>query len=85
MIEFMVFDQRKFKKKDQGLLGSLKVLVGSLVDLDVGGDGKLCLEKCLMRVLTIAELCTRVLTREKANTGKFIFNVSTNLGRPPIR
>ena len=35
-----IFDQKKFKKKDQGFLGVVNVRVGSVMDLDAGGDGK---------------------------------------------
>lgn len=34
-----IFDQKKFKKKDQGFLGVVNVRVGSVIELDVGGDG----------------------------------------------
>lgn len=36
-----IFDQKKFKKKDQGFLGVVNVRIGSVIDLDAGGDGKL--------------------------------------------
>ncbi|KAI0030488.1 hypothetical protein K488DRAFT_54121, partial [Vararia minispora EC-137] len=32
-----VFDQRKFKRQDQGFLGSVNVRVGDVLDLDAGG------------------------------------------------
>lgn len=35
-----IFDQKKFKKRDQGFLGVINVRVGSVIDLDVGGDGQ---------------------------------------------
>lgn len=35
-----IFDQKKFKKKDQGFLGVVNVRIGSVIDLDAGGDGK---------------------------------------------
>lgn len=34
-----IFDQKKFKKKDQGFLGVINVRIGSVIDLDAGGDG----------------------------------------------
>lgn len=34
-----IFDQRKFKRKDQGFLGVINVRVSSVLDLDLGGDG----------------------------------------------
>lgn len=39
MIAVQVFDQKKFKKKDQGFLGVINVQVASVFDLDQGGDG----------------------------------------------
>jgi len=41
ILAVQIFDQKKFKKKDQGFLGVVNVRVGSVIDLDVGGDGKL--------------------------------------------
>lgn len=40
-----IFDQKKFKKKDQGFLGVINVRIGDVIDLDVGGDGKLLSSK----------------------------------------
>jgi E3 ubiquitin-protein ligase NEDD4 len=40
VIAVQVFDQKKFKKKDQGFLGVINVQMNSVFDLDVGGDGK---------------------------------------------
>lgn len=45
VIAVQVFDQKKFKKKDQGFLGVINVQVGNVFDLDIGGDGK-CIKKC---------------------------------------
>lgn len=39
ILAVQIFDQKKFKKKDQGFLGVVNVRVGSVVDLDAGGDG----------------------------------------------
>jgi len=39
ILAIQIFDQKKFKKKDQGFLGVINVRVGSALDLDVGGDG----------------------------------------------
>jgi hypothetical protein len=38
-----IFDQKKFKKRDQGFLGVVNVRIGNVMDLDAGGDGKLSL------------------------------------------
>jgi hypothetical protein len=40
VIAVQVFDQKKFKRKDQGFLGVINVQVSSVFDLEVGGDGK---------------------------------------------
>lgn len=35
-----IFDQKKFKKKDQGFLGVINVKVSQVIDLDLGGEGE---------------------------------------------
>lgn len=42
LIAVQVFDQKKFKKKDQGFLGVVNVQMGNVFDVTVGGDGKWC-------------------------------------------
>ncbi len=39
ILAIQIFDQKKFKKKDQGFLGVINVRIGSVMDMDVGGDG----------------------------------------------
>ncbi|KAL9067081.1 MAG: hypothetical protein Q9157_006931 [Trypethelium eluteriae] len=39
ILAVQIFDQKKFKKKDQGFLGVINVRIGSVIDLEVGGDG----------------------------------------------
>ena len=39
IIAVQIFDQRKFKKKDQGFLGVINCRVGDVLDLQLGGDG----------------------------------------------
>ena len=39
ILAVQIFDQKKFKKKDQGFLGVVNVRIGSVIDLDAGGDG----------------------------------------------
>lgn len=34
-----IFDQKKFKKKDQGFLGVINIRVGDVLDISVGGEG----------------------------------------------
>ncbi|QIW97366.1 hypothetical protein AMS68_002884 [Peltaster fructicola] len=66
ILAVQIFDQKKFKKKDQGFLGVVNVRVGSVIDLDVGGD----------------EMITRDLRKSNDNlvvNGKLILNLSTNL------
>jgi hypothetical protein len=43
VLAVQIFDQKKFKKKDQGFLGVINVRIGSVIDLDAGGDGTLSL------------------------------------------
>ncbi|CAL8581978.1 hypothetical protein XPA_007659 [Xanthoria parietina] len=69
ILAIQIFDQKKFKKKDQGFLGVINVRIGSVIDLDVGGD----------------EMLTRDLKKSNDNLivhGKLIVNLSTNLGAP---
>ncbi|RCH91380.1 E3 ubiquitin-protein ligase pub1 [Rhizopus azygosporus] len=69
VIAVQVFDQKKFKRKDQGFLGVINVQVSSVFDLDVGGDEMLTLE----------------LKKSNANEavhGKLILNLSTNVNAP---
>ncbi|KAG9857847.1 E3 ubiquitin-protein ligase pub1, partial [Aureobasidium melanogenum] len=66
ILAVQIFDQKKFKKKDQGFLGVVNVRVGSVIDLDAGGD----------------EMLTRDLRKSNDNlvvNGKLILNLSTNL------
>jgi hypothetical protein len=39
VLAVQIFDQKKFKKKDQGFLGVVNVRIGNVIDLDAGGDG----------------------------------------------
>lgn len=40
MLAIQIFDQKKFKKKDQGFLGVINLRIGSAIDLDTGSDGE---------------------------------------------
>ena len=40
ILAIQIFDQKKFKKKDQGFLGVINVRIGSVMDLEIGGDGR---------------------------------------------
>ncbi|KAK4951627.1 hypothetical protein LTR66_013855 [Elasticomyces elasticus] len=69
ILAVQIFDQKKFKKKDQGFLGVINVRIDSVIDLDSGGD----------------EMITRDLKKSNDNLvvhGKLILNLSTNLRAP---
>ena len=40
MIAVQIFDQRKFKRRDQGFLGVVNVRVSDVLDLELGGHGE---------------------------------------------
>jgi E3 ubiquitin-protein ligase NEDD4 len=39
VVAVQIFDQRKFKRKDQGFLGVINVKVSDVLDLELGGHG----------------------------------------------
>jgi E3 ubiquitin-protein ligase NEDD4 len=39
ILAIQIFDQKKFKKKDQGFLGVINVRIGDVIELEVGGEG----------------------------------------------
>jgi E3 ubiquitin-protein ligase NEDD4 len=39
ILAIQIFDQKKFKKKDQGFLGVINVRIGDVIDLQMGDDG----------------------------------------------
>ena len=39
MVAVQIFDQRKFKRRDQGFLGVVNIRVSDVLDLDLGGHG----------------------------------------------
>lgn len=70
IIAVQIFDQKKFKKKDQGFLGVINIRVGDIIDLRVGGD----------------EMITRDLKKSNDNlavSGKLIMSLSTNISGTP--
>ncbi|KAI8361810.1 hypothetical protein EDC96DRAFT_512588 [Choanephora cucurbitarum] len=69
VIAVQVFDQKKFKKKDQGFLGVINLQVANVFDLDVGGDEMLTLE-------------LKKSNTNEAVHGKLILNLSTNVNAP---
>ncbi|KAL7320719.1 hypothetical protein PS15m_000582 [Mucor circinelloides] len=69
VIAVQVFDQKKFKKKDQGFLGVINIQVSKVFDLEVGGDEMLTLE-------------LKKSNTNEAVHGKLILNLSTNVNVP---
>ncbi|KAL2111527.1 hypothetical protein VUR80DRAFT_9881 [Thermomyces stellatus] len=70
ILAVQVFDQRKFKKKDQGFLGVINVRIGDVLELGLDADD---------------QMLTRDLKKAADNlvvNGKLIINLSTNLSRP---
>ncbi|KAK0615002.1 hypothetical protein B0T17DRAFT_619836 [Bombardia bombarda] len=66
-----VFDQKKFKKKDQGFLGVINIRIGDIIELAPNADD---------------QMLTRDLKKSTDNLvvhGKLIVNLSTNLTAPP--
>lgn len=51
ILAIQIFDQKKFKKKDQGFLGVINVRIGSVIDLEIGGDGERAREYCFSRLM----------------------------------
>lgn len=69
VVTVQIFDQKKFKRKDQGFLGVINVRISSVLDLDLGGD----------------ETLTRDLKKSNDNLvvhGKLIIHLSTNTSVP---
>lgn len=50
ILAIQIFDQKKFKKKDQGFLGVINVRIGDVIDMDVGGEGDFTSLACLLTV-----------------------------------
>ena len=40
VLAVQIFDQKKFKKKDQGFLGVINIRIGDVIELADGADGK---------------------------------------------
>ncbi|GJJ78452.1 E3 ubiquitin-protein ligase NEDD4 [Entomortierella parvispora] len=68
VLAVQIFDQKKFKKRDQGFLGTINIQMGDIFDVNVGGD----------------EMLTTELKKSGSNDvvvqGKLIINVSSNIG-----
>ncbi|OZJ02783.1 putative E3 ubiquitin-protein ligase hulA [Bifiguratus adelaidae] len=66
VLTVQVFDQKKFKKKDQGFLGVVNVQMSNVFDIEVGGDEMLTLD-------------LKKSNNGDSIHGKLIINVSTNV------
>ncbi|KAI6028340.1 hypothetical protein F5J12DRAFT_959304 [Pisolithus orientalis] len=69
VVAVQIFDQRKFKRRDQGFLGVVNVRVSDVLDLDLGGH----------------EMLTLDLKKSNDNLvvhGKLIIYLSTNVSQP---
>ncbi|KAG8734017.1 hypothetical protein FRC12_018685, partial [Ceratobasidium sp. 428] len=69
VVAIQVFDQRKFKRRDQGFLGVVNIRVSEIIDLELGGHEMLTLE----------------LKKSNDNLvvhGKLIVYISTNTASP---
>jgi hypothetical protein len=42
ILAVQVFDQKKFKKKDQGFLGVINIRIGDIIELAPDADGTRC-------------------------------------------
>ncbi|KAB5554856.1 hypothetical protein GE09DRAFT_1173756 [Coniochaeta sp. 2T2.1] len=70
ILAVQVFDQKKFKKKDQGFLGVINIRIGDAIELSPDSDDN---------------MLTRDLKKSTDNLvvhGKLIINLSTNLSSP---
>ncbi|KAK1750842.1 hypothetical protein QBC47DRAFT_406540 [Echria macrotheca] len=70
ILAVQVFDQKKFKKKDQGFLGVINIRIGDVIELAPDADD---------------QMLTRDLKKSTDNLvvhGKLIINLSTNLSNP---
>ncbi|PWN39791.1 HECT-domain-containing protein [Ceraceosorus guamensis] len=71
VLAVQIFDQKKFKKRDQGFLGVINVPVAQVLDLELGGK----------------VLLTRDLKRSNDNLvvhGKLIIDLNTNVSTPIV-
>ena len=70
IVAVQIFDQRKFKRKDQGFLGVINIKVSDVLDLELGGH----------------EMLTKELKKSGSDNspvhGKLIVYVSTNTAAP---
>jgi E3 ubiquitin-protein ligase NEDD4 len=94
VISVQIFDQKKFKRKDQGFLGVINVKVSNVLDFDLGGDGtpsglSASWRWFMFLIPSLPPAPTETLTRDlkKSNDnlvvhGKLIIHLSTNASTP---
>jgi len=69
VLAVQIFDQKKFKKKDQGFLGVINVRIGSVMDLDAGGDGTYIKEPLKVGMkLMFYQKCSHAISRNPTTT-----------------
>lgn len=61
-----VFDQKKFKKKDQGFLGVINIRIGDVIELSPEADGMSSPPSSPTNI-TIANLCSHLQPRSDAH------------------
>ncbi|KXX75367.1 putative E3 ubiquitin-protein ligase hulA [Madurella mycetomatis] len=90
ILAVQVFDQKKFKKKDQGFLGVINVRIGDVIELIPESDGMYpppphSLSPANRNQRGADQMLTRDLKKSTDNLvvhGKLIINLSTNLTNP---
>ena len=87
VVAVQIFDQRKFKRKDQGFLGVVNVRVSDILDLELGGHGTVSPNYLLVSSFLIhpSEMLTLDLKKSNDNLvvhGKLIMYLSTNVNQP---
>lgn len=55
VIAVQIFDQRKFKKKDQGFLGVVNIPVSKYLDLTREGNGMQCFHSLSVRAANLTD------------------------------
>jgi E3 ubiquitin-protein ligase NEDD4 len=87
ILAVQIFDQKKFKKKDQGFLGVINVRVGDVVDFSSSQERESsCCSIDDSADHSFLEMLTRDLKKSTDNLvvhGKLIINLSTNLEAQP--
>ena len=71
ILAVQIFDQKKFKKKDQGFLGVVNVRIGNVIDLDAGGDGTLpqpCCRDMVARSNIAPQRCLPATSKSQTTT-----------------